>query len=135
MKDAYAQADEIEMLDPDAGRWARAMVCLKDRKPEEAFALYAGTLESRSTDYTELIRLGQLSQWTGLYLEQGKRAFETCLTLPPAPDQAGHDQVHFALGQIHEIQKNTEAARLAYEAALVLNPTSTATMEALRKLN
>jgi hypothetical protein len=42
--------------------------------------------------------------------------------------------VHYALGQIHERQHDTEAARTAYRAALQLDPAYRPALDALAKL-
>lgn len=134
MKNAYAQADEIEKLDPDAGRWARATVLLKDNKPEEAFTYYDGALTREPASYDELFQLGRLSQWTGLHLEKGLQALDKCLLLTPTPGEDGHEVVQFARGEILERQKDLPAARLAYGAALELRPGMEQAAEALEKL-
>jgi tetratricopeptide (TPR) repeat protein len=134
MQNAYAQADEIGKLDAPAGRWARATVLLKDNKPKAAFTLYEHALQAEPPDYVELFRLGRLSQWTGLHLEAGLQALDKCLLLTPPPGDDGHEDVQFSRGEILKLQNDRPAARLAYEAALELQPGMEQAAEALRQL-
>lgn len=135
MTHAYAQAGEIEKLDPVAGRWARATVLLKDKKPQQALALYEGALGMDPPSFTELYRLGLISSWTGLHMDAGLQALDRCLALSPGSGEDGHDEVQVARGRIFEKLNETEAARLAYQAALKLDPDSSTATDALHNLN
>jgi tetratricopeptide (TPR) repeat protein len=135
MDKAHAQAAEIEKIDAGVGRWAKALLLLKEEKVDAAFALYDGVLEADPADYAALCQFGRMADWTGQHLEEGRKALETCLMLEPTAWAVDHKGVHLAIGHIFEKQGNSDAARPAYVAALQLDPGFKPAQEALARLN
>jgi len=134
MDHAQTQADEIARLDPGVGRWANALLRLKEENVDGALALYAGTLSAEPPDYAALYQLGRITEWTGHDLERGKQALTRCLALEPTAWAGAHKEVQLALGHINEKLNDKEAARAAYQAALKLDPQFQPALDALAKL-
>lgn len=135
MDKAYEQADAIGKLESGRGRWARALLLLKEGKTAESLTLYADALTAEPPDYTALYQLGRLAEWSGTDLDHGRQALGKCLTLSPAPGGGDHKEVHVALGHICVKQKDFAAARTAYRTALALDPKCQPALDALAKLN
>jgi tetratricopeptide (TPR) repeat protein len=136
---AYALADGIRVLEPKAGRWARAMVLLSDGNAEQAFALYDGALKADPADYAALFQLGDLSQQSRLHPDLGLEALQRCLKLQPVRfhpwfDNDDHARVYFEMGEIEAARGDTPAARTDYQAALALDKAFSEPRAALAKL-
>jgi len=132
---AYAQAAEIQKLDPVRGRLAYADLYVSEKKFPEAFAMYDEVLKDTPDNYSALYELGRLAAVTGEGLDRGLAALQRCLTLPPPPDQPGAAPTEWRIGNILEKKGDHAGAKLAYEAALKSDPKFSQAAEALKKLN
>ena len=135
MDAAYAQAEQIRLLDPKRGRIALATLYMSDKKAVEAFGLFDEALAANPNDYTTLYQLGRLSAMTGQRIDQGIANLQHCLTLEPATGQPGHAPVNWRIGNLLEKKPDKAGAKAAYEAALAIDPNFVRAIEDLRKLN
>ena len=135
MDAAYAQAEQIRLLDPNRGRVALATLYMSDKKAVEAFGLFDEALAANPNDYTTLYQLGRLSAMTGQRIDQGIAHLQHCLTLEPPTGQPGHAPVNWRIGNLLEKKADKAGAKAAYEAALAIDPNFVRAIEDLRKLN
>jgi tetratricopeptide (TPR) repeat protein len=135
MDAAYAQAEQIRLLDPNRGRIALATLYMSDKKAVEAFGLFDEALAANPNDYTTLYQLGRLSAMTGQRIDQGIAHLQHCLTLEPPTGQPGHAPVNWRIGNLLEKKADKAGAKAAYEAALAIDPNFVRAIEDLRKLN
>lgn len=135
MDKAHAQADEMIKLDPVRGKIAKAGLFAREKKFDDAFALYTATLQTQPDDYGALYQVGRLAAESGQRLEQGLDALKKCLTLTPPSGQPSHAATHWRIGNILEKRGDKSAARAAYEAALALDAKFPQALDALKKLN
>ncbi|MEO6992065.1 MAG: tetratricopeptide repeat protein [Lacunisphaera sp.] len=132
MDKAYAQAAEIQKLDPVRGRKAYAGLYLADKKYPEAFALYESALREKPGDDDSLYSIGRLATITGQQLDRGLAALREILT---QPGKANHAPTQTLVGNLLEKKGDKPAALAAYQAALTGDPKYVPALEALRKLN
>lgn len=133
---ALAEATAIKKLDPDRGRLAFALLYVREKKWDQAFAQYDEVLATEPDNYLAHYRVGELAANTGRSLDRGLTALRRCLALtPPAGrDVPGHALVHVRIGSILEQKSDVAGARAAYDAALALDSSLAAAAEARRKL-
>ncbi len=132
---ARTQAQALREKDPRAGTITLAMVHLRAKDPEAAFALYFGWLSTAPDDYQILYLAGRAAADTGLHLDYGIAALRRCLTLPPPPHVVGHATVHYHLARALQQHGDLEAARASYRSALELAPEYGAASEALKAMD
>jgi tetratricopeptide (TPR) repeat protein len=135
MDGAYAQAAEIQKLDPDRGRLAYAMLYSSEKKYPEAFQVYSEVLKANPDDYNSLYQFGRLAAESGQNLDRGLATLRHCLELEPPRGAPGRAPTHWRIGNILEKQGDKPGARSAYESALKADAKFPQAIEALRKLN
>ena len=79
-------------------------------------------------------QLGRLAAITATNLDEGRQHLESLIAEDPFPFEVSHPGAHWRLGQILAHQKNTPAARAAFQAALKLDPDFEEAKKDLRKL-
>jgi len=131
---ALLQAQEIKKLDPARGRMAIAGVYVIEKKYAQAFAEFDEALKAKPGDYAALFQTGRLTAITGERLADGLIALRQCLAQTPPENQPGHAAAHWRIGNILEKQGDKPAARIAYEAALKIDPKFPQAIESLKKL-
>lgn len=134
MDKAHAQADAMIKLDPTRGKIAKAGLFAREKKYDEAFALYEESLAANPDDYSSLYQVGRLAAETGQRLDVGLAALQRCLTLEPTAGAPGRAPTHWRLGNIWEKKGDKTAARAAYEAALAADGNFENARTALKKL-
>lgn len=131
MDQAYAQAAEIKKLDARRGRIAYASLYTSDKKYAEAFALFEESLRENPADADALYQVGRLAALSGERLDRGLSALRECAKL----DGGNTARTHTRIGNILEKQGDRPGAKVAYEAAIALDPQFAQAVESLRKLN
>jgi cytochrome c-type biogenesis protein CcmH/NrfG len=137
MKRAYAQAAELQKLDPAAGARLLAGLHLGERRPNEAIAVCSETLREHPHDYSLLYLIGRISVENGTHLEEAAQALEECLTLPVPTGFPSHAAANVRLGQVYSKIGDFATARRHFAAALQEEPdnadakTGLATLDAL----
>lgn len=134
MDKAHAQADAMIKLDPVRGKIAKAGLYAREKKYDDAFALYDDALQANPDDYSSLYQVGRLAAETGQRLDRGLAALQRCLTLEPPANSPGRAPTHWRIGNIHEKKGDKTAARASYEAALAVDSTFENARTALKKL-
>lgn len=132
---AYAQAAEIEKLDPANGRIAFATIHLAERNYDAAFALFESVLRINPDDFLANYHVGRCAAVSGERLDAGLSALRRCLKLTPPggdgyPTQAN---VRSRMGDILAKQGRAAEAADSYAAAKLLNPDFNAAKTALRQ--
>lgn len=131
---AYAHIDEIAKRDPARAAILRANTLAADERHPEALAACESFLAEHPDHYLALYTLGRIASETGRELERGEKALRRCLQLDPRTEEPDHAMVHYRLGLIAEKARRPADARLAYQAALALEPDFPEAREALEKL-
>lgn len=134
MDKAHAQADEIKKLDVNRGRLAIAGLYVAEKKYPEAFAEFDEVLKEKPDDYGALFQTGRLAAVSGERLDQGLAALRRCLDQTPPENQPGWAAAHWRSGNILEKKGDKAGARVAYEAALKVDPKFPQAIESLKKL-
>lgn len=134
MDKAHAQADAMIQLDAVRGKIAKAGLFAREKKFDEAFALYEVTLKTQPDDYNALYQTGRLAADSGQRLDQGVAALQKVLGQTPPAGAPGHAAAQWRLGMIWEKKGDKAAAKSAYEAALKTDPKFQPAVEALKKL-
>ncbi len=134
MSKAYEQAAEIKKRDPVMGADVYGALYVKDKKYEDAFAIFENLLRTHPDNYIALYSIGRTAAQSGLRLDRGEQALRRCLELAPAKNEPGHAAVHWRLGVIAEQRKDSAAARVAYETSLKLDPEFKLAADSLAKL-
>jgi tetratricopeptide (TPR) repeat protein len=124
MNKAYAQAAEIQKLDPMSGRIAFATLYLAEKKYDRAFAEFDEVLRDNPGDFLAFYQLGRCAALSGEQLDRGLAALRRCLQLPPPP---GHGQpryanVHYRLGNILGKKGDVAGAKAEYAAMYQVDP-------------
>jgi tetratricopeptide (TPR) repeat protein len=132
---AYAEAAEIQKIDPVRGRLAYAGLYVGEKKYSEAFAIYEEILTTAPDDYAALYQIGRLAAVSGQRLDSGLAALRRCLKMTPPADQPGTAPTNWRLGNILEKKGDKAGARVAYEAALKADPKFAQAIESLKKLD
>lgn len=135
MDKAHAQADEMIKLDATRGTIAKAILFTREKKFDDAFALYERTLQTSPDDYAALYQMGRLAADSGQRLDAGLAALQKCLARTPPQGAPGHAAAHWRLGNIWEKKGDKAAARTAYVAALALDAKFQPAIDSLKKLN
>ncbi|MBI5768318.1 MAG: tetratricopeptide repeat protein [Verrucomicrobia bacterium] len=136
MDKAYAQAAEIKKLDAMRGRICFATLYTADKKYDQALAQFDEVLATTPDDYAALYQVGKLAAVSGQHLDRGADSLRKCVaTTPPSPNLPSHANAQWRLGQILEHQKNSAAAKAAYESSLQFDPTFAPARDALSRLN
>lgn len=125
---------EIKQTDPARARPILATVYVAQKKFDQAFAEYEEVLKAAPDDYNALYQVGRLAAITGQKVDAGLVALRRCLELTPPPNTASHAAAHWRIGNLLEKKNDPAGARVAYEAALKLDPKFNAAAEALKKL-
>ena len=131
---AYDQAEEIRKRDPVMGAAVLGQLYLSEKKFAQAFAAYETALEKVPDHYGVLYGIGRAAAQTGYHLERGEQALRRCLDLTPGPTDPGPAPIHWRLGNLAEKRSDFAAARVAYEAALKIDPAFTQAAESIAKL-
>ncbi|MDP2137550.1 MAG: tetratricopeptide repeat protein [Candidatus Didemnitutus sp.] len=132
---AHLQADAIVQMDPARGRIAKAGLFAREKKYDEAFALYEDALKASPDDYNTLYQIGRLAAESGERLDRGLETLKLCLGMTPPANAPGHAAANWRTGNILEKQGDKAAARTAYEASLALDPKFESALASLKKLN
>lgn len=131
---ARAEAAKIMELDPGRGHEAYAALYIADGKYDLALAELDGALKAAPDDYVSLYQLGLLAATSGQHLDLGVASLRHCMRLAAPQGAPPHSAAQWRLGNILEKQGDPAGARIAYEAALELNPSFTPASDALTKL-
>lgn len=131
---AHVAADAILAIDAQRGRIAKALVFVREKKFDEAFAVYEPLLKANPDDYFARYQFGRIAAESGTRLDEGIGALQHCLTLTPPEGAPGHGPAHWRIGNIHERKGDLAAARRAYESAVQLEPAFAPAQEALKRL-
>jgi tetratricopeptide (TPR) repeat protein len=132
---ASAHLDEIRKRDPDRATLLLIETKTNTKNYAEAFALCEGALARKPDGYLLLLQYGRIAVKSGQNLEPALAGLKKCLTLTPPPDEPGLAVVHWRIGNILERMGDKPAARVAYEAALAVDPLFDSARQALEKLN
>jgi tetratricopeptide (TPR) repeat protein len=121
---AYAQAAEIQKLDPMGGRIAFATLYLAEKKHDRAFAEFDEVLRDHPDDFLVLYHIGRCAALSGEQLDRGLAALQRCLHLPPPPgyNQPEYANVHYRLGNILEKKGDPAGAKAEYAAMNQIDP-------------
>jgi len=131
---ALAQSNVLINLDPIRGRTAKAGLFLREKKYDEAFALFEDILKANADDYGALYGIGRIAAESGQRLADGLAYLQKCLTLTTPVGLPPHAAAHWRIGNIHEKRGDKAAARAAYQAALALDPKFQPAIDSLKKL-
>jgi len=119
---AYAHIAEITKRDAARGAVILANTLAAEKRYNEALAACEKILRDQPDNYLALYTLGRIASETGLELARGEIALRRCLELTPRIEEPDHAGAHYRLGLIAEKNKRPADARLAYQAALALEP-------------
>jgi cytochrome c-type biogenesis protein CcmH/NrfG len=122
MRKAYAQAAELQKLDPAAGARLLAGLYLGERRYNEAIAVCSDTLREHPHDYSLLYLVGRISVENGTHLEDAAQALEECLKLPVPEGFPSHAAANVRLGQVYSKIGDFTTARSHFESALQEEP-------------
>jgi tetratricopeptide (TPR) repeat protein len=132
---AYAEAAEIQRLDPVRGRLAYAGLYAGEKKFSQAAAIYDEILKGDPDNYAALYQLGRLAAIGGTDPDRGLAALRRCLALPAPADQPGFAPASWRVGNILEKKGDKAGARAAYEAAVKADPKFAPAADSLKKLD
>lgn len=135
MDKALAQAEEVARIDPARGRSAKAGLFAREKRYEEAFALYEDALKDSPDDYSMLYQVGRLAAESGQRLDWGLESLARCLAMTPPSGSPGHAAANWRTGNIWEKKGDKAAARGAYETSLAIDGKFESAIAALKKLN
>ncbi|MBX3735115.1 MAG: tetratricopeptide repeat protein [Candidatus Didemnitutus sp.] len=131
---ALAQSEVLIKLDPLRGKNAKVALLVRERKFDEAFAIFDEMLRANPDDYAALYGLGRTAADSGQRLDAGLTNLQKCLTLTPPAGLPPHAAAHWRIGNIHEKKGDKAAARAAYQASLALDPKFQPAIDSLKKL-
>lgn len=131
---ALAQSEVLIKLDPARGRNAKAGLYVREKKYDEAFALFEEMLTANAADYGALYGIGRLAAESGQRLDAGLDNLKKCLSLTPPAGSPSHAAAHWRIGNILEKKGDKAAARTAYETALQADANFKPAAESLKKL-
>ncbi|MBI5425202.1 MAG: tetratricopeptide repeat protein [Opitutae bacterium] len=131
---ALAQSEVLIKLDPIRGKNAKAGLLMREKKFDEAFAIFDEMLRANADDYAALYGLGRMAAESGQRLEAGLAHLQKCLTMTPPAGTPSHAAANWRIGNIHEKKGDKAAARAAYQAALALDPKFQPAIDSLKKL-
>lgn len=131
---ALAQSEVLIKLDSARGKNAKASLYVREKKYDEAFAIFEEMLQANADDYGALYGIGRIAAESGQRLEAGIANLKRCLSLTPPPGLPPHAAAHWRIGNILERKGDKIAARAAYEAALQADANFKAASDALKKL-
>ena len=134
MDKAEAEAANIALLDPKAGRIASAVLGVTQHHYDQAFDELEAVVRAAPDDFTALYQIGRCAALSGQRLERGLEALRHCLQLPQ-PSGAGKPKyvnIHFRLGSLLEKKGDREGAKAEYRAALADNPEFQPARDALK---
>jgi len=134
MSKAYEQAAEIKQRDPIMGAAVYGQLYLAEKNYDQAFATFEEVLKASPDNYLALYSIGRTAAQTGLRLDRGEQTLRRCLDLPPGKSDPGHAAAQWRLGNIAEKRGNPAAARVAYQAALAIDPKFAQAIDSLAKL-
>lgn len=132
---AKEEAATLVKLDPPRGRRAYAALYLADGKYDPAFAELDAALKAAPEDYASLYQVGRLAAVSGQHLDIGLASLRRCLGLAAPRGEPTHSAAQWSLGNILEKKGDRAGARVAYEAALKLDPKFTPASDALKALD
>jgi tetratricopeptide (TPR) repeat protein len=122
MTKAYAQARELQLLNPVAGTRLLVALLEGEKKYDEAYDACAETLRHHPDDYSLLYIIGRLAAVTGTHMEEGIVSLEKCLSLPVPEKFPSHAAAHVRLGQLYAQEADVVNARKHFEAAAKEDP-------------
>lgn len=134
MDKALAELTVIDKLDPIQGAGLRADLKLKEKKPEEAFALLTALREKFPDNKVLHYQLGRLSAMTDLHLDEGEAALKDYIAYTPKAGEPALWAAHWRLAQILEKRNAIAEACAQYEETLKLNPSFSRARDALKRL-
>lgn len=134
MDKAVAEIAEIEKRDPIQGAGLRTDIKLKEKKPEEAFAILDDLRKKFPDSRVVRYQLGRLAAMTDLRLDEGEIALKDYLAYTPKAGEPPLWAAHWRLAQILEKKGANAEASVQYEETLRLNPAFDRAREALKRL-
>lgn len=134
MDKALAEIAEIEKRDPIQGAGLRTDIKLKEKKPDEAFAILEDLRKKFPANQVVRYQLGRLAAMTDLHLDEGEVALKDYVAYTPKPGEPPLWAAHWRLAQILEKKGANAEACAQYEETLRLNPAFDRAREALKRL-
>lgn len=134
MDKAMAEIAEIEKRDPIQGAGLRTDIKLKEKKPDEAFAILDDLSKKFPDNQVLHYQFGRLAAMTDLHLDEGEAALKEYVTYTPKPGEPPLWAAHWRLAQILEKRGANAEACVQYEETLRLNPAFDRAREALKRL-
>ncbi len=132
---AAAHLAELRRRDPDRATVLGVMAKSNAKDYPAAFKLCEEVLARNPANYSALFFFGRTAAVSGQQLERGLACLQKCLTLePPTPASPAPSVVWQRLGHLHEQMGQPAEARLAYEAALKLDPGNRGATSGLARL-
>ncbi|MFT3869415.1 MAG: tetratricopeptide repeat protein [Nibricoccus sp.] len=134
MDKAVAEIAEIEKRDPVQGAGLRTDIKLKEKKPDEAFAILDDLRKKFPSNQVVLYQYGRLAAMTDLHLDEGENALKEYVAYTPKSGEPPLWAAHWRLAQILEKKGVNAEACSHYEETLRLNPAFDRAREALKRL-
>uniref|UniRef100_UPI00404A6211 tetratricopeptide repeat protein n=1 Tax=Cephaloticoccus sp. TaxID=1985742 RepID=UPI00404A6211 len=131
---AYAQATEIRQHDLERGTLILGQLYFMDRRFDEAIDLALELIAEEPDNYIGHYSIGRIAAESGTKLDIGAEHLRRCLELTPGKGVPSHAAVHWRLGNIAERQRDSAAARTAYEESLKFDPNFKQALDSLAKL-
>ena len=131
---ALGAAKEIQRLDPLRGGLSLINLYANTKDWSEAFALGDELHRTYPENREVFYQRGRLAALSGLRVDEGIVALQSCLRTPPVSGAVSQAQVHFRLGSLHEKKGDLGAARTAYQNCVQADPNHRLAQEALTRL-
>jgi tetratricopeptide (TPR) repeat protein len=126
---------EIAKVDPGRAMALNARLKADARDYAAAFRLCAELLERDPVNFAALYEFGRTAALSGQKLELGRVRLDQALRLPrPSPASPSAVDIWRQIGAIEEQLGHRTEARLAYEAAIALEPADVEAVAALRRV-
>jgi tetratricopeptide (TPR) repeat protein len=123
------------MPDSAAGAYALGSFYQRQKRWDDAFAVYDRVLQANPSDGLARFNYGRAAALSGKNLDRGVRELESLMADPPQIwPAASVAAAHFRLGSIYEQQGKKELARGQYEEAVKRNPKNEDAKKALASL-
>jgi len=131
---AITAAKEIQRLDPLRGGLSLINLHASTKDWSDAFALVDELDRTYPENWEVLYQRGRLATLSGLRVEEGITALQSCLRTARVTGAVSDAQVHFRLGSLHEKKGDLNAARAAYHNSVQADANHRLAQEALTRL-
>lgn len=119
---AYAQARELQIVNPVGGTRLLEALYEGEKKFEDAYDACVETLHHHPDDYSLLYAVGRIAAITGNHVEEGIVSLEKCIELPVPEKFPSHAAAHVRLGQLYSQEADVANAQKHFAAALSEEP-------------